>query len=317
LILDQQRLQNLPEDGPIIPVVIEGRGDLIDQIQGIVDLGPAAAQHEEILIPAPTAQQEPVLDEAVNLNLDEAGIDRAMTKEAGFWPLEHHALLDEGGGSELRNTIEADLAALAREFSTYSDPAIPMDSDVPPIVGVIDPSPPSPVAEMDIDVPPIVGVIDPSPPSPVAENTEDHMVIDPAPTVPLNHSDRFVQPFVTQIPLNPANVMYFWLYAFPTLFMPSYIVDGNGNVAKGPMGMCVSTNNVLYICDTFNHVIKMIQNGVMTMAGGAYPQGTWNLNSYGPATSVTLNNPGNCVYYNAGNILFFISSESLLILPPD
>jgi len=88
--------------------------------------------------------------------------------------------------------------------------------------------------------------------------------------------------------------------------MKILITDGNGNIAKGPVGMCVSTNNVLYICDTFNHVIKMIQNGVMTIAGGAYPQGTWNLNSYGPATSVTLNNPGNCVYYNAGNILFFI-----------
>jgi hypothetical protein len=96
---------------------------------------------------------------------------------------------------------------------------------------------------------------------------------------------------------------YSTLITNPALQTFKAYIDGS---IRGPFGMSVSTNNVLYICDTFNHVIKMIQNTVMTVVAGVYPQATWNLNSYGSATSITLDRPGNCVYYNAGNILFFI-----------
>ena len=58
------------------------------------------------------------------------------------------------------------------------------------------------------------------------------VTIPVASTSTISTTGRFIQPYVNQIPLNPLKVMYFWLYAFPTIFMPSYTLDTSGNVTE-------------------------------------------------------------------------------------
>ena len=84
--------------------------------------------------------------------------------------------------------------------------------------------------------------------------------------------------------------------------------SGDGGLAteaqiKGPFGVLKGPDDGLYICDTYNHVIRrMDQNGNITTVAGTGQKGYSG--DGGPATQARLNEPYEIRIDAAGNLVF-------------
>jgi len=109
-----------------------------------------------------------------------------------------------------------------------------------------------------------------------------------------------------------------WIFLFaPTLWAATiHTVAGTGQAGysgdggpatesqiKGPFGVLKGPDGALYICDTYNHVIRRVApNGTITTVAGTGQKGYSG--DGGPATRARLNEPYEVRFDAAGNMVF-------------
>ena len=79
---------------------------------------------------------------------------------------------------------------------------------------------------------------------------------------------------------------------------------------NGPFGVIKGPDGSLYICDTFNHAIRQVKNGIITTIAGTGEKG-WSGDG-GPATKARLNEPYEVRLDRKGN-LFFVEMRNHLV----